>query len=191
VRDGVDVGYLRYRRKSNVTHAVFRDEVRIEEVFGDARARRSLYRFVLSIDLVATVTATNLPPDEVFAQLVHDRRRVSLSRQDGLWTRIVDVPVVLRSRAYDRDGEVVLGIRDHGTTNTVVLRVENGEVECGTTFRAPQVVLSVDDLSSLFWGDVGPELLADAGRIDGDAADVARLGDLMRTPRAPWCPEIF
>lgn len=58
--------------------------------------------------------------------------------------------------------------------------------------RSADLTLDVADLASLWLGGESAVRLAAAGRVREERAGAARKADaLLRTPRRPWCPDIF
>ncbi|MGH1526289.1 GNAT family N-acetyltransferase [Leifsonia sp. L25] len=68
-------------------------------------ALTALWRFLLELDLVATVKVWTRGVDEPLPALVSDIRGAKVTDvQDHLWVRILDVPAALQARTYERDG---------------------------------------------------------------------------------------
>ena len=84
------------RRAPNAGH------VRVIEAMGDDAAEVELWRYLLGIDWVATLTAQHLPIDHpLLHQLVYPRRAL-LRIYDTLFVRLVDVGAALSARPYAR-----------------------------------------------------------------------------------------
>lgn len=190
-------GYIELNRKSVWSDGIPRDEVAIRELIGTDEARRALWSFALSIDLVELVSSANQPVDDVVPWLVEDRRRVALSVRDALWVRLLDVSTALSSRKYPVQGSLRIGIRpapfsvvgvDEGT-----FHLEGGPTgaRCVRADGPADVTLDLADLGSLTFGGYAVSGLAAAGRVDGSDEAIRRMDLMFRTARAPWCPERF
>jgi predicted acetyltransferase len=109
---------------------------------------------------------------------------------EAVWVRLVDVGAALAARGLG-EGSVVLDVRDEFCPwNQARWSVRDGNV-ARTTAEA-DVVLGVSELGSVYLGGFTFDQLLRAGRAEelkpggGERAD-----ELFRTPRQPWCPELF
>lgn len=159
-------------------------------------AYAGLWRFLLEMDLVATITAPLRSIDEpVLWQLSDPRAARRTAMRDHLWTRILDVPVALAARTYGSAAQIVLDVSDDlGFADGLFLltidtdgtaRVEALEDEAPDDAAA--VALTVNDLGSLYLGGVSAVTLTTAGRITelrpGSAATVDAA---FRSAITPW-----
>jgi predicted acetyltransferase len=191
-RDGRAEGYATYRIKANWEQGVPQAELRvIEAVATDPLATRELWRFLFGIDLVKTVSSFIFDPGSPLFLLVADPRRLDLRLSDGLWLRLVDVEAALRARSYAYGDSVVLEVADELCPwNVGRYRVGGGAAE--RTDEAADLRLDVADLGSAYLGAFDFERLADAVRVEElRPGAVARASVLFRTPRPPFCPEMF
>ena len=63
----------------------------------------ALWRTLLGMDLMHTVTL-RAPPGTLLPYLLTDARLVRITgNEDGLWLRMLDVPTVLEARSYQAD----------------------------------------------------------------------------------------
>ena len=195
--EGGPSGYVLYRRKSGWQAGLPKDEVAILEMVGSDASRRALWAFMLSMDLIDTITATSLPTDDVVPLLVEDPRRTVVTAQDALWVRLLDVPAVLSARRYRWPGRLTLGVRpspfaleglDHGT-----FQLEAGPIQttCEPIDAAPDLTLDLADLGSLAFGGLSATRLAAAGRIEGSPTAIEKADRMFGTTRAPWAAEQF
>lgn len=153
-------------------------------------AYATLWRFLLSMDLIGTIHASELAVDEPLWWMLADQRAVKISLRDHHYLRVLDVPAALAARTYDAPGALVLEVDDPlGIAGgTFVLSVdESGAASVDAVDDAPVgellVRLGVTELSMLMLGGVSAVSLARAGRIStGDPERVARL---FQTPSAP------
>ncbi|WP_374009352.1 GNAT family N-acetyltransferase [Leifsonia sp. LS-T14] len=149
-------------------------------------AQRALWRFLLELDLVATVKIWTRGIDEPVQALVNDIRGAHVTDlEDHLWVRILDVPAALQARTYERDGSLVLDIEDDlgFAAGRFRLTVREGAAEVTPTDDAADVALPVNALGSVYLGhDIGRNL-ALAGRIRGDVDALDRLFRTAIPPR--------
>ena len=165
--------------------------MRVIEAFAtSAAAARDLWRFLFSIDLTTQVKVWHLDPGSPLMLMVTDLRSLHLGLGDGLWLRLVDVEAALRARSWAAEDSLVLEVRDELCDwNAGRWRV-GGEVE--RTKDEPDLALDVADLACAYLGAFDFERLRDAERVvELTPGAVARASALFRTPRPPFCPEVF
>jgi predicted acetyltransferase len=192
-RDGESQGYASYRIKSSWgDNGVPQGELRVNEAFATTPvATRELWRFLFSVDLVANVGAFLFDPGSPLFLSVTDPRRIELKLSDGLWLRLVDAEAALRARSYAAGGgSVVLEVTDELCPwNAGRYRVGEGAER---TDADADLRLDVADLASAYLGAFDFEHLARALRVEElRPGALARASALFRTPRPPFCPEIF
>jgi predicted acetyltransferase len=155
-------------------------------------AYAALWRFLLSMDLMGTIKASELSVDEPLWWMIADQRAATIEVGDHQYLRILDVPRALASRRYDVADSVVLQIDDPlglADGRFVLTTAAGGSAEvtasdqAAGTGDAPTARLGVAELSAILLGGVSPATLAAAGRIAAD--DPARLTRLFATTRAP------
>jgi predicted acetyltransferase len=191
-RDGVAEGYATYRIKSNWEKGIPQSELRVIEAIATGPiSTRELWRFLFSVDLVSTVDAWLFDPGSPLFVSVLDLRRLGPRLSDGLWLRLVDVEAALRARSYVDHETVVLEVTDDQCSwNEGRYRVGGGGAE--RTADPADLRLDVADLASAYLGAFDFERLADALRVEElQPGAVARASALFRTPRPPFCPEVF
>lgn len=191
---GKDVGYLQYRRTSHWERGLSEGVLRIEELLGTPEARRALFRFALSVDLVEQVHAVNLPVDDVLPWILIDRRRARVLSVDAVWLKPLDPVQFLEARSYPPEigGRVVVGVLDDGQPELhLELSVSSGRGEVVLTESVPDVRLTRSALASVGWGGVSPRILAEAGLLEGSPEAIGRLSRFLATDCLPWCPERF
>lgn len=148
-------------------------------------ALTALWRFLLDLDLVATVKVWTRGVDEPLPALVSDIRGARVTDlEDHLWVRILDVPAALQARTYERDGSIVIDVEDDLgiAAGRYRLTVEQGRGEVAPTDDPADVTLTVGALGSVYLGHDAARGLRLAGRIRGDAT---RLDSLFRTAVPP------
>ncbi|MEL6184324.1 MAG: GNAT family N-acetyltransferase [Myxococcota bacterium] len=188
-KDGEDRGYVQFRRKSIWDEARPRDLIWVEELIGDAEARRSLWTFVANMDLAATVEVFNRPVDDTIPFMFRDGRRARVHVEDALWLAPLDLPRFLSARRFAAEGALTVGLTDAGEK----LRIEGGPegVQVRRTTEAPDLELQWGDLPGLWWGDVTARALSEAGRLSGSREAILRAGHLLHVDVLPWCTERF
>ena len=152
-------------------------------------AYAALWRFLLSMDLIGTVKASELSVDEPLWWMIADQRAVSITVRDHQYLRVLDVAAALEARRYDTADTVVLEIDDPwgiAAGRFVLTASEDGSARVTTAdgpVDAPTARMGVAELSALLLGGVSPTTLARAGRIRAD--EPARLTRLFAAPGAP------
>lgn len=149
-------------------------------------AYAALWRFVLEMDLVSEVKAHLRPVDEPVRWMVSDFRAVRVAELDHLWIRILDVPAALEARSYSAPGRLVLGVRDPfgAGDGTWAIDVEpSGAATVTPTDDPADISMRAEGLAAIYLGGVSPLMLAAAGLMHGDAA---QLEEMFRSPVAPF-----
>lgn len=190
--DGEVQAYAIYRASPNFERGLSRSKLDVTEAIGaTAQATAELWRFLLDIDLIDTITARLLPPDHPLFLLLARPRRAAYWRADALWLRLVDVGAALSRRAYGGDEAVVLDVRDEFCPwNEGRWKLAGGGAE--RTEEPAELALDVSVLGSAYLGAVSFAQLRDALRVE-EIADgaVERADGLFGWRPLPWCPEIF
>jgi predicted acetyltransferase len=193
--EGADA-YAVYHIKSDWDDSVPRSELELHAF--DAltpEAYASMWRFVLDVDLIQRVTAWSRPPDEPLLHLLQEPRRLNLRIKDGLWIRLVDVPIALASRAYAVDARVVLEVRDAFCPwNDGRFELQGGPdgASCRPTDDTADIAVTVNDLGAAFLGGTSFRQLHRAGRVGEERSGaLARADAMFASDPAPWCPLFF
>ncbi|TDN92352.1 GNAT family N-acetyltransferase [Microbacterium sp. BK668] len=138
-----------------------------------ADAYAALWRFLLELDLVGELTASELAVDEPLLWMIGDRRAATLTVQDHQYVRILDVPAALSGRRYAAPGVVALDVSDpigFGEGRWLLRVGEDGaasvETWDGSDPGAPTVRLGVAELSAVYLGSVSLLTLVAAGRAE-------------------------
>lgn len=162
-------------------------------------AEIDLWRFLCSIDLVATIKAGSRRPREPLPWHLVDARAARLTELgEGLWLRIYDVPAALTGRTYELADRLVLEVVDRlgdGTgpaAGRYALEAGPDGVTCRRTRRAADLELPVSALGAAL---LGGTRLADAVRGGGahehTSGALRRADALFRTSVDPWCTTHF
>ena len=188
-------GYAIYAVKSDWSEGLPRGTVRVPElVAANPAAEATLWRYLFGIDLVETIEAGNLPPDDPLLWMLADPRHLRRLRGDTLWLRILNVPRALEGRAYLADGRLVLDVRDPfgpWAAGRFELVVEGGNASCRPTDAPPDLALGAEDLAVAYLGGVSASVLARAGRVEGSPEALQLADTLFAWHTAPWCADQF
>ena len=148
------------------------------------QAHIALWRALLGMDLMATVSVQT-HPGEVLPYLLTDPRLVRTSAvEDGLWLRLLDIPVALQARTYSADVSVVLDVSDDvlGGGGRFALEVRDGRARCTATAADADVHTDLSVLGSLYLGAHRASAFAAAGRLRcGQPAVVAEVDAAFAT----------
>ncbi|WP_370325007.1 GNAT family N-acetyltransferase [Euzebya sp.] len=197
--DGQPAAYAVYglaegpERTSGRPHAVL---TLIEMAGVDAQAEASMWRYLLSHDLVQTVDARRRPVDDVLPLLLADSRRVVRRPGDALHVRVVDLPAALRARSYVDSAGVTIEVHDglleaNDGTWRVEVAPEGVSVEPAEVSDA-DLRMDVKALGALYMGDVRLGRLAAAGMVDVlNPAVVPAVEAAFTAAEAGWAPEVW
>ena len=184
-REGAVDGTVLFRRQGN--------QLSVRELLATTpEATAGLWRYILDIDLIATVSARNRPIDEPLRWLLDEPRRMSLTAlTDGLWVRVLDIPAALSARRYEVAGSLTFAVDDpFRPDNSGTYRMEGGPdgATCERLSRGDaDIALGVDDLGSTYLGGGSFSSLVAAGRAtEHTPGGAARADRMFRTAVAPW-----
>ncbi len=189
--DGDLQAYALYRLNFAARNMVTETTLEIGEALGTSpQAQAAIWRYLLGIDWVARIEASWLPLDHPLLLWLREPRRMQFGIIEALWVRLVDVGAALAARSLG-EGPIVLDVRDEFCPwNQARWSIRDGAVD-RTTAEA-DIVLGVADLGSVYLGGFTFDQLLRAGRIEEQKpGGVDRADELFRTPRQPWCPELF
>ena len=186
---GTPDAYAIYRQDDIWEQGVPAGVIECEELcWTTTEGHAAVWRFLLDIDLVATVRVESRPLDDPIRWRLADPRRARFGWvTDGLWINLLDVPRALASQRYATDGVLVLDVE--GT----VLRLEAeagrptraGERRSGHRARRPRARFLPPRRHR--FGELaqaGPGARAGAGA-------VLRADAMFQPERAPWCQGEF
>jgi predicted acetyltransferase len=192
-QDGVIDGYASYRLRQAWTQRQPDFRLVVEEVVAPSpEVRAALWRYLLDVDLVGTVTANNLPMDEPLRWMLADADALCVTgTPDFLWLRLVDVPAALAARRYATSGKLVVQVNEpalSGGSVRCLLEAGPDGAECRPTSASPDLRLQVADLSSAYLGGVRFATLARAGRVvEHGPGGVERADALFASDPIPHC----
>lgn len=154
------------------------------------QAYAALWRFLLELDLVATIRHEVASPDEAVVWMIRDQRAAKVVPYDHHWLRILDVRAALSARRYGAAGSLVLDVSDRLGFARGRYRLDttgDGRPEVAETDEAPDVRLDVATLSALYLGGWRASTLARAGRVaQPTPGAIARLEAAFHSHEAPW-----
>jgi predicted acetyltransferase len=143
-----------------------------------------LWRALLGLDLIETITVASHPADPLPYLLTDSRLVRTASAEDALWLRIMDVPAALQARTYQADIDTVIEIGDgfRSDGGRFALEIRGGRAHCVPTDASVEFVMDLDVLGSLYLGAHRAATLAAANRIRGGTAEtLARLDAAFRS----------
>ncbi|MDP9100682.1 MAG: GNAT family N-acetyltransferase [Actinomycetota bacterium] len=191
-----DDGYVLYATKPDWTGAGPAGTVRVRELVATSPASvAALWRFVLDLDLMASITAWPCPPDNPLLHLLAEPRAAQATLRDNLWVRLVDVPLALEARRYATAVDVVLEVTDTFCPwNAGRWRLTGGPggATCAATADPADLTLGVADLGAAYLG--GSSLVARAaagGVVEWSAGSLSTSTALGWPGPAPYCPMVF
>lgn len=179
-------GYVSFRRMHDDRG------LRIEEIVtATDEAHAALWRVLADTDLVETITAPSHPIDDPLADLLADSRQVrTMSIDDGMWARVLDVPAALSARRYGVEIDCVLDVHDPFLDSGGRYRLRGGP-DGAMCERAPHgggeaVGVDIAALGTLLLGGRRAGTLARAGLVRApDAAVLGRLDRAFLADRVP------
>ena len=159
------------------------------------QAYAALWRVLLSVDLVRTMRAPLLSPDDALFHLLDDARALNRKPFDALWVRLVDVDRALAARRYPAPIDLVLEVRDEfcpWNAGRWRLSGHPAGAYCGRTDLDPDLILGIEELSAIYLGGVSLAALHAAGRVtEVSPGAVTLAATAFRWPVPPWCPDEF
>jgi len=192
--DGAADGYAVFRVKEDgpdgygelIVHSV-------DAATGPAYA--TLWRFLLSLDLVRSFSWHDAPVDEPLRLLVTDPRAIKAELADGTYARLVDVPAALMARRYAAEIDVVIEVTDPMLAlNDRTFRLQGGPdgAEVKPSRRRPDVSMNVRELGAIYLGGISPASLRQAGLVTEHASGtVGRVAAAFAWDRLPYCNDYF
>lgn len=192
---GVPAGYVTYTAAENEADFAASSAHVVHLVAATPDAYAALWRFVLELDLIGTVTAPLRSVDEPLHWLVANPRAIrTTALSDHLWVRVIDPVAALQARIYAGPANLVLTVDDPlgYAAGRFLLQVdERGSATVSPLgdvagAEAAGVRLGAAALGSLLLGGVSAVTLHRSGLITGDPEPVALLDRTFHGPTAPW-----
>ncbi len=185
-RDRVVDGYAMYGIKGDWGDGLSKKRLTVIDLqTTNAPARRSLWQFLVGVDLVHTISAFNLPIDEPLRLMLADSRRARPDYlNDGLWLCVLDEAAALAARTYTAADRLVLEVhRPEGTVVTVELQGGPDGATCRETTASADLVLGTSQLSAAYLGGTSFSELAGAGLVDEVTTGAVQRADRMFVTR--------
>ena len=193
---GVD-GFVAYKVKHDWPDRYPRSTLTVRDLAAvNARAYADVWRYVLDLDLVANVEASNRPIDEPLLHLAQEPRRLHAAMSDNLWVRLVDVRGALGARRYAAPGRIVIEVVDRfGPWNDggyALEATQGGDAVVDATTDPPDLVCTVNDVGAAYLGGTTFRELHRAGRVEERTDGALATADSMfGWDPAPWSPYEF
>jgi hypothetical protein len=137
---------------------------------------------IASVDLIVSVSATNLPPDEPLRFLLADIRAMRTDYLiDSVWVLPIDAAALLASRTYSAAGKLVIEIVDpDGSRSQIALDGgPDGASGVEQPNAAPDLSCSRATLGALSLGGTSWTTFAGAGAVDEHSPGAVALADAM------------
>ena len=145
-----------------------------------AAAHIAVWRVLLGLDLMDTITVDTHPADPLPYLLTDARRVQATSSEDALWLRIIDIPATLEARRYQADLSAVLEISDDalGGGGTFTLTIHNGKARVAPTKDTPDLHTDLSVLGSIYMGAHRASAFTTANRLRCNDNDLLRQLDV-------------
>ncbi|MGN7701607.1 GNAT family N-acetyltransferase [Cellulosimicrobium sp. 22601] len=164
-------GYAAYRVREGKPGLVPAGVVAVQEVSAtDPATHARLWRYLLDLDLMSTLTCESRPVPDPLAHLLADHRRMHARLDEALWVRVVDVERALAARAFSAPVDLVLDVTDDVVPANagrwhVVVGAAGGTATVRRTDARADLSLDVGDLGAAHLGATPLHVLALAGRV--------------------------
>ena len=190
-------GYARYHAEQKWEQRQPRNTLIVDELHAltDA-AGADLWRFLAQVDWVSTVRASRRGlSDNLPWLLTNARAAVPSDLGDGLWVRILDLPLALERRSYQRSGRIVLEVVDREARDgrlRMELDTSPDGATCRSTDRLPDLSVDISALGAAYLGGTRLRDAVLAGGVDEHREGALFQADaLLRTTDEPWCSTFF
>ena len=160
-------------------------------------AYRSLWRYLLGLDLTEELRTSGRPIDEPVRYLFEDPRQFrTASVADRTWVRLVEVAAALALRRYDEEGRLVIEVEDGfcpWNEGRFGLSVGGDGLAVVERVEVPaDLVFPSHALASIYLGGVSLAAMAQAGLARELKSGSLRLaGRMFRSDQPPFCTSDF
>jgi predicted acetyltransferase len=176
-------GYVAYEIKGEWQGGVAARQAYIWDLQAtNPTARAALWEFLFGIDLIVSIAAHNLPPDEPLRFLLADSRKLRTDFLiDSVWVLPLDVAALLAGRTYTTSGKLVIEVVDPGGSRTRVSLDggPDGARGADQSSAVPDLSCSRATLGALSLGGSSWATLAAAGAVDEHTPGAIALADAM------------
>jgi len=191
-------GYALYRIREGAPALVPTGVVAVLEVSAtDPATHAQLWRHLLDLDLMSTLSCGARPLPDPLAHLLADHRRMHARVDEGLWVLIVDLPRALDERAFSGPLDLVLEVTD-GVLPAGAGRWQVTVGAAGDSARArrtaarPDLSLDISDLGAAHLGATQLCDLALAGRVlEHTPGALAAASTAWSWSPSAACPDVF
>ncbi|MFC0625718.1 GNAT family N-acetyltransferase [Kribbella deserti] len=189
-------GYALWRGKMNWAPGGPANEVSVEEFVAlHPTAYHALWHHLLTLDLAGKLEYGHGALDEPLQQLVANPMALTRRLGESLWVRITDVGRAMAQRRYATNVDVVIDVTDDlikANNGRYRLTGDTDQATCAPTEAAPDVSLSVRELSAAYLGGRPlSEFAATGGVTENTVGALNKLTTALYWPVAPVSIEIF
>jgi predicted acetyltransferase len=181
--NGLPDGYVSYEIKGEWNGGEANRQLHVWDLqAANAQTRAALWEFVLGIDLVVSIRATNLPVDEPLRFLLADSRKLRTDFLiDSVWVLPLDAAALLGARKYSTTGKLAIEVVDpDGSRELVALEGGPDGASCTSRTRSlPDLSCSRATLGSVSLGGTSWTTLAAAGAVDEHSTGAIAEADAM------------
>lgn len=162
-------GYALWRGKLEWSHAGPANQVMLEELIAlSPAAYKTLWHYVLTLDLAAKLAYGYAAMDEPLQQLVVTPTALNRRVNESLWLRVTDVVRALEQRRYAVPVDLVLDVSDElmpANAGRFRLTADGPKVQCERTEDPADLSLSVTELGAAYLGGRPLAEFAATGRV--------------------------
>jgi len=191
--DGEPLGYVIYTAEPGPT--LYQRLTVRDLVWQTAATYRAIWNYFANMDLASNIVWGRVPPDDPLPHLILEPRMLHSASHDGLLGRIIDVDKALPGRGYDEEGILTFEIVDEmcpWNSGRWKLEVSTAGSSITHTTEKPQLVMSINTLAMLVFGQISASEAARMGRLDVNEDGSLSLWDrVMRTKHRPFCADAF
>ncbi|MGH9225862.1 MAG: GNAT family N-acetyltransferase [Acidimicrobiales bacterium] len=179
--DGDIGGYVSYRMRAAWPQGLPAFNLDVEElVAADPAVRAALWRYVLGVDLVGTISVWNVPLDEPLRWLLADPRALRVTAvRDLLWANLTDIGAALAARAYAASDRLTIEVSDEERRYVLEGGPDGASCRPAATTTPPDLSLKAADLAIAYLGATTFSTLARAGRVVEYAARALARADAL------------
>ncbi len=182
--DGEPRGYTLYRQLGEWDRSGPKGVLTVTEVLGlDADAEQAIWQWLFGIDLIGTIRGWRGPVRHPLQLMVTEPRRLSMTLNDGMWLRIIDLPAALLARSYKGPGRLILEVADEFCPSNAgrwQLDVPGGEAAPSAPSAPNATVAPASPAAEV-------DLRLDIGALAAVYLGAFTVGDLIRAGRATEC----
>ena len=176
-------GYVSYEIKGEWHGGIADRQLQVYDIQAlSSTTRAALWEYVLGVDLIVSVSATNLPPDEPLRFLLADVRAMRTNYLiDAVWVLPIDAAALLGARTYSASGKLVIEIVDPDGARTQIALdgSPDGARSVEQPNAAPDLSCSRATLGALSLGGTSWATFAAAGAVDENTPGSVALADAM------------